>query len=280
MMYNEALDLGNKMSGYNPDVWKFFESNSFINNNEERSFVLQSNYKLVFAFLPLVLQIFLHREDPPCPKDYYKLYGLSVLILPTLCVLLVFAVILNQTLIEKSSRHYYIRDGTGQIIKTILLGIIITGLTIGTQFVYGRYFACYSVGPEPITPCQFIIDRHNKEYKNALSRSVLIGWLIIFGTLLLFAALAIYINISSYVEPIDLLLKNFMIEWKKEMQTSIYDEIDRLAKLNAQDSVKDVIAISMETTDGQMPVVHRYIRNVVRFEEQGDPLDVGNYFFI
>ncbi|KII65876.1 hypothetical protein RF11_11549 [Thelohanellus kitauei] len=264
------------MSGYNADVLKFFDSNSFITNNEERSFVLQHNYRLVFAFLPLILQIFLNREDPGCPLDYYKLYALSIIILPTLCVLLVFVVAFSQSFIKKQSKHYYIRDGAIKIVRTILLGVIIAAITIGAQFLYGRYFACFLAGPPPVIPGEnpeSII--YNKYFKNALSLSVLIGWLIIFGALIIFAALAIYINIRSNVKPIDLLLKNFIIVRRQEMQNIVYDEIARLGKLNAQDRVKDLIAVSKDTTDGQMPVVHRYIRHVVRFERQGDRLGKG-----
>ncbi|KII68008.1 hypothetical protein RF11_02009 [Thelohanellus kitauei] len=263
------------MSGYDPDVWKFFESNSFLSNNDERSFVLKRNNKMILGLIPLFLTVFMDIEEPVCPYNYHKIYAISILCLPALCVLLVFAVAMNQSFIKNHSKHYYTRNGTEKVLKTILFGFFIVGLTVGTQFIYGHYYPCYLAGPEPLVfnyPFQ-TEDEYKASVTKATSLSLIIGWVIIFGTLLVFAAFAIYVNIRSNIKPMDVLFKNFIIVRRQEMQTIIYDEIDRLAKANAKERTKGILDVSKDSKDGSVSLVDKFIKSAAKLEKEGDRLD-------
>lgn len=95
------------MPDYTEKVWDLVDQTSFVTNNKERKFILAKNYKLVFSFIPLLLQLFIDEQDIICPSSYYQVYSLSILFIPTFCVLLVYVVGINQSWIKKHSKHYY-----------------------------------------------------------------------------------------------------------------------------------------------------------------------------
>ncbi|KAF0987437.1 hypothetical protein HZS_7137 [Henneguya salminicola] len=140
---------------YSEKVWKYIDQTSFLSNNDQRKFILQKNNKMFLGFLPLILQSFLTKSTPFCPNNYYGVYGMSLLLLPTICVMLVFIVGLNQSYVKKYSKHYVTKNAVIKVIKEIVIFVVIGGVTTGAQFLQADYFSCFMVGPSPLSCKEF-----------------------------------------------------------------------------------------------------------------------------
>ncbi|KAF1742179.1 hypothetical protein MXB_3621 [Myxobolus squamalis] len=210
-----------------------------------------------------------------CPKSFNQVYGISLLLVPVFCVILVFIVGLNQSWAKKHSRHYITKNGVLKVVKEIVMFMIIAGVTCGAQFLQGNYFACFMVGAEPEAGmgnlAAYTVDRHN-----AFSLSVLIGWLIILSSLVTFSMVAVIYNIKSYVEPMDVLMLKFIQMRRTEMEGLLYDELARLAKKSAGDRVKKVLGVSKDSKDADIDTVKNFMHNAVKFERHGDKLETAH----